>query len=315
MCHPEPVMASSPTPRRAHIESFFTCQHPEQFRIDWRGFYAHAEARTDDVRARWEHYLDLEYGPCERHRLDLYVPVARGSTAVAPSAGWPVLVFLHGGGFREGDPALYGYIAEPFVERGVALVSCGYRLTPESYLPDTFTDIEDALAWCVANLPARGIDVGRLALAGHSAGAILTAQLAVRDDWLRQRSLPRDLIKAAIPISGVYDFTDPLDGRDFFTEGSDRVASSPLERLSTTPPPMLVAYGADENQPTYGVDSRRLADAAQRVGGHAEWQELEGMTHSDTVDALGDPSSPLFESVMRLLRSVEFVPDEVVVRS
>ncbi len=308
-------MASSLTPRRAQIESFFTCQHPEQFRIDWRGFYARAEMRSADVRARWEHQLDIAYGPSERQRLDLYLPVASDSAAAPPADGWPLLVFLHGGGFREGDPALYGYLAEPFLERGIAFVSCGYRLTPESYLPDTFTDVEGALAWCVANLPARGIDAGRLALAGHSAGAILTAQLAVRDDWLAQRSLPRDLIKAAIPISGVYDFTNPQDRHEFFRlpgapgEGSDRAASSPLERLSTTPSPMLVAYGSDENQPTYGIDSRKLVEKVQAVGGRAELQELDGMTHSDTVDALGDPSSPLFAAVLRLLRGVGFATD------
>ncbi|MCA1644522.1 MAG: alpha/beta hydrolase [Chloroflexi bacterium] len=304
-------MPSSLAPRRAQIDSFFTCQHPEQFRIDWRVFYTRAEARTDDVRARWAHELDLAYGPSEYHRLDLYLPVPRaGGDAFRPQ-GWPVLIFLHGGGFREGDPALYGYIAEPFLARGIAFITCGYRLTPESYLPDTFTDVENALAWCVTNLPARGVDVGRLALSGHSAGAILSAQLAVRSDWLSQHGLPRDLVKVAIPISGVYDFTDADDRREFFAEGSDRVASSPLRGISTTPPPMLVAYGSDENQPTYGIDSQKLVEAVRGVGGRADWQELEGMTHADTADALGDASSPLFEAVMRLLASVQFAPGEV----
>ncbi len=286
-------MTHPTAPRRADIDSFFTCQHAEQFRIDWRGFYQRAEARTDEVRARWKHELDLSYGSHEQQRLDLYLP--RGDRA------WPVLVFLHGGGFREGDPALYGYLAEPYLERGIAFISAGYRLTPESYLPETFGDVEAALAWCFANLPGKGVDVGRLAVTGHSAGAILTAHLAVRSDWFEARSLPNDLIKAAIPISGVYDFTAPDDRREFFTEASDRTASSPLQRISTTPPPMLVAYGSDENQPTYAIDSKRLVEAVRARGGTAELLELAGMDHSDTVHALSDASSPLFAVVMRLL--------------
>ena len=64
---------------------------------------------------------------------------------------------------------------------------------------------------------------------------------------------------------------------------------------------MLVAYGSDENQPTYGIDSKRLVDAVLAVGGQAELLELAGMTHSDTVDALGEPCSPLFQALTQLL--------------
>jgi len=303
-----------PSPRRANFDAFYTCQHADQFRIDWRGFYQRSEVRTDDVRSRWAHALDIAYGPSERQRLDLYLPVFNRPVS-SPSTAWPVLVFLHGGGFREGDPALYGYLAEPFLSCGIAFISAGYRLTPEAYLPETFGDIEALLAWCVTHLPDRGIDTTRLALAGHSAGAILTAHLAVRSNWLVERSLPTDLIKAAIPISGIYDFTSPDQRREFFTDASDRVASSPLRRLeAATIPPMLVAYGSDEDRPTYGIDSRLLVDAVRVYGGRAELQELEGMTHKDTVDALGDASSPLFESAMRLLVSAGVVRAEAAVQ-
>jgi arylformamidase len=296
VCDAGQVMSSSTSsPRRAQIDTFYTCQHPEQFRIDWRGFYERAEARTDAVRSRWPHHsLDLSYGPSPRQRMDLYLP----GDSVADA---PVMLFLHGGGFREGDPTLYGYVAEPFLERGIAFATVGYRLTPESYLPETFGDIEQALAWSVANLPGFGVDVGRLALSGHSAGAILTAQLAVRDDWLRQRSLPLDLLKATVPISGVYDFTDPADRRDFFSPDADRHAASPLHRMSVTPSPMLVAYGSDENDGQYAADSERLAKAIRARGGQASTQELTGMTHADTANSLGDASSPLFIAVMELL--------------
>lgn len=305
----------SPTPRRARIDTFFTCQHPEQFRIDWRGFYNRAERLTDEVRSRWQHELDISYGPSEYHRLDLYLPKPTSNDAsaqvVQQGRTWPILLFLHGGGFREGDPALYGYLAEPFVARGIAFASVGYRLTPEAYLPETFADVENMLAWGFKNLPPRGVDVGRLALSGHSAGAILTAHLAVRDDWVQTHSLPKDLIKAAIPISGVYDFTDTAGRGEFFTDDADRAAASPLLRISTTPPTMLVACGSDENQPSYGADSRRLVELARARGGEAELQELEGMSHADTAHALGDASSPLFQSVLELFVKAGMLPREV----
>jgi arylformamidase len=279
-------------PRRAEIDTFFTCQHADQFAINWRAFYARAERRTDDVRSNWPHELDLAYGPAQRHRLDLYLP--RGA-----SGSIPVLLFLHGGGFREGDPTLYGYLAQPFLERGIAFASVGYRLTPETYLPDTFDDVADAVAWCVQNFPSRGVDVERITLSGHSAGAILTAYLAGTEGWRTSRSLPGDVLKAAVPISGVYDLTDADSG--MVKSGTDRAESSPLWQVKTTPPPMLVAWGSQENRPAFAVDGPRLAEAARAHGGQAEALELAGMTHADTADALGDPSSALFQAVLPLV--------------
>jgi arylformamidase len=298
-------MASTSSPRRARIDTFFTCQHPDQFRIDWRTFYQRAEARTDSVRARWRHELDLAYGSSEYHRLDLYLPVAASDTAALPDhPRWPVFLFLHGGGFREGDPTLYGYLADQYLDRGIAFASVGYRLTPECYLPETVLDVEHALAWCLANLPKRGIDVGRLALSGHSAGAILIAHLATRDDWQTPRGLPGNIIKAAIAVSGVYDFTNVSERSELFTTDADREPASPLFRMSGTPRPMLVGYGGDENQTTFGIDSRRLVEAARERGARAELLELESLTHADTADALGDASSPLFQGCLALFAEV-----------
>jgi arylformamidase len=284
-------MTTPGSPRRADIESFFTCSHAAQFRIDWRAFYTAAEERTDRVRARWPHELDIAYGPAVQQRLDLYFPESSGQT------GHPVFLFLHGGGFREGDPTLYGYLAEPFLKRGIVFGSLGYRLIPEAYLPDSVRDLEAALAWCYANLAARGGDPGRIVLAGHSAGAILTANVALRSDWLAARGLPLDLIKAAVPISGVYDFSDPTDRTEFFADDADRATASPLFNITTTPPATLVAYGGRENQPTYGIDSGRLVEAIQAHGGHAELLLLEPLDHAETVDALADESSQLFQAV------------------
>ena len=288
------AMTTTGNPRRADIDIFFTCRYPERFKIDWRRFYATAQARTDVVRAGWRHELDIAYGPHVQHRLDLYYPEPGHEPA-------PVLLFLHGGGFREGDPALYGYLAEPYVRRGIIFGSVGYRLIPESYLPETMRDVEEALAWCVANLTARGGDPFQIVLAGHSAGAILTAHLSVRDDWLRQRGLPLDLIKAAIPISGVYDFSDPTDHAEFFTQDSQRVPASPLLNITTTPPPMTVAYGSLENSLRYAQDSQRLVDAVRSQGAAAELLKLEDLNHADTVNAVADQRSVLCQSVVALI--------------
>jgi arylformamidase len=289
-------VTSSASPRRADIDSFYTCSHPDQFRINWRAFYTEAEQRTDAVRAEYPHELDTGYGPDVRQRLDLYLP------RPAPHGTAPIVLFLHGGGFREGDPALYGYLAKPYVERGIAFASVGYRLTPETYLPETANDVEAALAWCSANLASRGVDHNRITLAGHSAGAILTAHVALRSDWLLNRGLPVDLIKAAVPISGVYDFTDTSRHSEMFANDADRQTASPLFNITAAaPPPMVVAVGELENRPDYRSDSHRLVDALRDRGASAEVLVLDQMDHADTANALGDEASPLFAAVTRFV--------------
>jgi arylformamidase len=269
--------------RRADIDSFYTCQHPEQFQINWRAFYDAAEQRTDAVRSRVAHVLDVAYGSNPRQRLDVYFP--------ARTADAPVLLFLHGGGFREGDPTLYGFLAEPYVQRGVVFASVGYRLTPETYLPETFSDVERALAWLAANIAAYGGSADRVVLSGHSAGAILTAQMALR---------PGTKLRAAVPISGVYDFSA---GAEYVADRGDLRAASPLFNVQAWPETTLVAYGELENRPNYAADSRRLVEELRARGAQADLLELAGHDHKDTVLDLADEASPLFQRVASLLQT------------
>jgi acetyl esterase/lipase len=178
----------------------------------------------------------------------------------------------------------------------------GYRLTPETYLPETVHDVEAALAWCFANLAARGVDPNRLALAGHSAGAILAAHVSLRSDWLVTRGLPVDLIKAAVPISGVYDFTHVSSRAEMFAADAHRLPASPLFNITiANPPPMLLAVGELENGPDYRADSQRLVDALRGRGASADLLVLQNMDHADTAAALGDEASLLFKAVSSLI--------------
>jgi acetyl esterase/lipase len=79
---------------------YYTVVHRADFEIDWGKFYQTAEAKTMAVRKELRHELDVPYGKDVKQHLDLYFPVQKTSNA-------PVLVFLHGGGFREGNTATW----------------------------------------------------------------------------------------------------------------------------------------------------------------------------------------------------------------
>lgn len=270
---------------------YFTVLNPEKFEIDWRAFYAKADALTAETRAALPHHLDLAYGPDVKQRLDLYLP------ANAPTAA-PVFIFIHGGGFREGDRAQYGYVARPLAAKGVITVVASYRLLPHVY-PDQVEDTELMIAWAYANAKKYGGDPNRIFVGGHSAGAILSALVAVTTDWQARRALPADVVKGAVPVSGPYDLRagGGFVG-DFLPDPATREAASPMRRIVRTPP-MVVAYGGQETP--YVAASRAFVDAVVAKGGKATLVELPNASHDRTALTMSDASSPVVRAALDIM--------------
>lgn len=269
-----------------------TVQNPSRFAIDWRAFYEKAERLTVEARQALPHERDLAYGPDPKQRIDLYLPTSKPSAA-------PVFLFIHGGGFREGDRANYGFVAAPLAARGVITAVMSYRLSPHVY-PDQVDDVEMAVTWLVKNVARHGGDPTRLFIGGHSAGAILSALLGVRDGWQAARGIPADAIKGIAPVSGPYDLRG-LSGfvADFIpADGPDRAAASPLLHVRRTPP-AVVAFGGKETP--YVSGSAQFAEHLRSRGGEAELVALEGMAHDETALTLADPASPLTRAILRLI--------------
>ncbi|MFN8060412.1 MAG: alpha/beta hydrolase [Vicinamibacterales bacterium] len=269
---------------------YYTVQHPDQFAIDWRGFYEKAEAGTSEARRALTVRLDLAYGTDPKQRLDLYLPKSGGS--------WPVFVFIHGGGFREGDRAQYGYVARSMAANGVATVVASYRLLPHVF-PDQVEDARLMVAWVYRHGREHGLDPARIYLGGHSAGAILSGLLGVTDDWQAPLGLPVDVVKGVAPVSGPYDLRNATGFvADFLPDPTTREAASPHLRIARTPP-AVVAYGAKETP--YVAASRAFVEALRAKGGRATLVELDGMTHDQTALALGDASSPVARAIAGLI--------------
>jgi arylformamidase len=272
--------------------TYATVQNPSQYAIDWRAFYEKAQALTDAARASLPHTLDIAYGADPKQRLDLYLPKAK-------PVGAPVFLFIHGGGFVEGDRRQYGYVAAPLAAHGVITAVMSYRLSPHRY-PDQVEDVELAVLWLTKNIAAHGGDAGRLVVGGHSAGAILSALLGVRTDWQRRLGVPADVITGIVPVSGPYDLRG-LGGfvANFIqSDGPDREAASPMLRIARTPP-AVVAYG--EKEKPYAAGSTAFVDALVKRGGKASLIALSGMGHDQTALTLADDSSPLTAAVVSLV--------------
>jgi acetyl esterase/lipase len=97
-----------------------------------------------------------------------------------PGTGRPAVCFIHGGGYIFGSALVEDARLNRWVEQsGCVVVSVEYRLSPETAYPDPLEDCYAALTWMAANAAELGIDAGRIALVGQSAGGGLAAGLAL----------------------------------------------------------------------------------------------------------------------------------------
>lgn len=231
------------------------------------------------------HYARLDgiqYGPAERHRLDLYVP-----HRIAPG-GAPVVLFLYGGTWQGGARELYAFVGEAFAARGAICAIPDYRVYPEVTFPAFVDDGAMALAWVARHAPAHRGDPARLFISGHSAGAHI-AMLVTLDTRFLQRHGSTARLAGAIGLSGPYDFL-PIENpriRAIFAGAQDSL-TQPITFARADAPPLLLLHGADDDIVTPG-NSRRLAERMHAIGGRAKLRIYPRMGHAEVVAYLAAP--------------------------
>jgi arylformamidase len=288
------VLSVAPPSRAGQDKrTYYTVQHPDRFTIDWAAFYDRAEAMTDHTRRLVPHHLDLSYGKNPKQRLDVYEATPRRD-------GAPVFIFLHGGGFREGDRRQYGYVAGPLAPNGIVTVVPSYRLLPDHY-PAQAHDTEAIVAWVHANIRRFGGDSGRIYIGGHSAGAIMSTLAALKRDWMTELRLPLDVIKGVVAVSGPYDLRRATGFvADYLPDPATRAGASPLLHVAAGAPPMIVAFGTLEAP--YVKGSPELVDALVRTGADARLIPLAGMQHDATALSLGHADGAVVRAMLALMQ-------------
>ncbi len=280
--------------------TYYTVTHPEEFKIDWRTFYDTADDLTAKTRKHLPHQLDLAYGQHPKQKLDLYLP--RGKAEACH-----VFIFLHGGRFREGDRAHYGFVATPLAEHNVITAVASYRLTPENRYPDQVEDVEEILSWITHHIGEYGGDPGHLYIGGHSAGAVLSAFVSLRTGWRKRVSLPPDLIRGFAAIGAPsFDLTMGNWVDEYLPDPNKRSEASPLLNIEAVPPGAVVAtsFFKDKAGGLEAVNaSKKFADALIERGSAVELVLLENMDHGAMVLSLGDAKSRLVRAIQNMILS------------
>ncbi|GFJ85198.1 alpha/beta hydrolase [Phytohabitans houttuyneae] len=208
--------------------------------------------------------VDADGVPCR-----LYVPVP----------GAPVLLYLHGGGWAMGSVETVDRLCRRIADRsGCAVLSVDYRLAPEHPYPAALDDAETALAWLRREAP--GVDAGRLAVGGDSAGGQLAAVLARRQRDAGSPFAYQVLINPVI---------DPAMSSQSYRELGDYGLESTAMALFWA---MFLGDGGDRDSPDVAPLAADLAGLPPALILTAEFDVLrdEGEGYGDALLAAGVPA-------------------------
>ncbi|MDH4093775.1 MAG: alpha/beta hydrolase [Betaproteobacteria bacterium] len=238
-------------------------------------------------------YLDRAYGSSPGETLDIF-PSRKGDGSA--------LMFIHGGYWRSLDKRDFSFLAPAWVDAGVSLVVVNYDLCPKVGIERIVQQMLAASVWLYRHAEQYGMDEDRIFASGHSAGGHLAAMLLAALWPVMDRSLPRNLVKGALAVSGVYDLrplvqVDWLQG-DLRLDEATALKLSPAFLPPATRAPLALAVGGLESSEF----KRQNALLAQR------WKSvlardvpMPGKDHFTVVDGLGDPASALFAATRRLM--------------
>jgi acetyl esterase/lipase len=149
-------------------------------------------------------HANLTYASGSAHALDLWVPNGKGP--------FPVVIYVHGGGWLEGDRSEGIPIAEHMAPRGYAVASVDYRLSQTAKFPAQIQDVKAAVRWLRAKASTYDLDVERFASWGESAGGHLAMLLgtsggvAALEDASQGNGTQSSRVQAVVDWFGPTDF-------------------------------------------------------------------------------------------------------------
>ncbi len=208
----------------------------------------------------------------ERCTLDVYYP--EGTT------DFPTIVWYHGGGLEGGNK----HIPAGLMEKGCAVVTVNYRLSPQAQHPAYIEDAAEALAWTFKHIGSYGGTPEKIYVSGHSAGGYLALIIGLDKSYLAAHGVDADQVKAYLPVSGQTVTHYTIRKERGWREGIPVIdAYAPCFHARTdTPPYVLITGGRDLELMARYEENALLESVMKGIGNPNVWlYELEGFDHGN----------------------------------
>jgi acetyl esterase/lipase len=251
-----------------------------------------------------------------RLRMDIAMPKE-------PGTGRPAIMQIHGGAWIIGDKREQGWpLIGHLAANGWVCFNVNYRLSPGATWPDHLVDLKYALKWIRDRADEFGIDPNFVAVTGGSAGGHLTAMMGLTANQPEYQPGFEDAdtsIQAAVPVYGVYDFTNrlntmherflkqmlqPLIMKAFLAKEPEKFQrASPIDCVREDAPPFLVIHG-DRDTLAPVEDARVFVETLREVSvAPVFYAELRGAQHA--FDIFASPrTASMLEGTLRFLSAM-----------
>ncbi len=264
-------------------------------------------------------YRDVPYAEIEGVdpkflSLDIYSPEG----AAKAGEKHPVMIMIHGGGWRNGDKAGLGAKRAHFVGAGYVYVSINYRLSPQQPQEGGIThpthaeDCARALAWLHDHISEYGGDPDQLHLMGHSAGGHLAGLLGTNDRFLKAQGKDLSILKSNVLLDPAgldiprfmsiftEDRRPDLFLHIFGDEEAGWIDASPQQHVASgksIPPTLIFHAGERMVLDLMGPD---LAQAITETGAPSKAVDTVTLSHSQINQLIGRVDDPMTALIMRL---------------
>ncbi len=238
-----------------------------------------------------------------RKQLDIYTPENNTQKL-------PVLIHIHGGGWKRGDKKIQREHGEFYSNRNIIFVNINYRLTPEVKHPTHAEDCAEAVVWVFQNIDKLGGDKHRVFISGHSAGAHLAALLGTDATYLNKHNIKISQLAGVIPVdTASFDllsprnerFVDRLVDNAFGTNKAILKSASPMHHINMNQnyPDFLVF--ASGNRDSAIKQSEELSRRLSEIGSNAKTVIIDGYNHRDMNLGMREEDGPISSAILNFI--------------
>jgi acetyl esterase/lipase len=204
-----------------------------------------------------------------------------------------VIVWVHGGGWTNGDKARGS--AFVFATKGYAVASINYRFSQHAIFPAQILDCKAAIRWLRANARKYGLDSDHIGAWGASAGGHLVALLGTTTG-VKELEGPGGNADQSSRVQAVVDWFGPTDfltigaketrtkllGGDPQANKEKAAKASPITYVSKDAAPFLIMHG-DKDKTVPISQSETFAEALKKAGADATFVIVKGGKHGGTL--------------------------------
>lgn len=203
----------------------------------------------------------------------------------------PAVVFFFGGGWTSGSPGQFAPHCERLAARGMVAIAADYRVfsRQKAQVCDCVSDAKSAIRWVRSNAAKLGVDPGKIAAGGGSAGGHLAAAVATLDgfDEKTEDATVSSRPNALLLFNPALDLTPDGFGRkaddkkaDNFRErlGAESKSLSPTHNIKTGGPPTILFHGRSDTTVPF-KQAEEFARLMKEAGNRCDLIGYDGQPH------------------------------------